>query len=67
MTSFSVLVKFESEEDGEVYFADLGRDAEGPPLLGTKVSASKSLQGLVAGLEHKIVTVHRVSSNSLSP
>lgn len=61
MANFAVLIKFESEEDGETYFADLGPDAQGPPALGTKVSAVKSLQGLADKHEPKTVTIRRVS------
>ncbi|KAF5572705.1 bifunctional 4-hydroxyphenylacetate degradation enzyme [Fusarium pseudoanthophilum] len=60
MANFSVLIQFESEEDGEIYFADLGSDAQGPPALGTKVSAVKSLQGLADKHQSKTVTIHRL-------
>ncbi|KAG5749009.1 hypothetical protein H9Q72_011008 [Fusarium xylarioides] len=60
MATFSVLIKFESEEDREIYFADLGPDAQGPPALGTKVSAVKSLEGLADKDEPKTVTIRRL-------
>lgn len=61
MANFSVLIKFESEEDRETYFADLGPDAQGPPTVGTKVSAVKSLHDLTDNHETRTVTIRRVS------
>jgi len=50
-----------SEEDRETYFADLGPDAQGPPTVGTKVSAVKSLHDLTDNHETRTVTIRRVS------
>lgn len=61
MANFSVLIKLESEEDRETYFADLGPDAQGPPTVGTKVSAVKSLQDLTDNHETRTVTIRHVS------
>lgn len=61
MANFSVLIKFESEEDRETYFANLGPDAQGPPTVGTKVSAVKSLHDLTDNHETRTVTIRRVS------
>ncbi|KAJ0134109.1 hypothetical protein HZ326_22839 [Fusarium oxysporum f. sp. albedinis] len=60
MANFSVLIKFESEEDRETYFADLGPDAQGPPTVGTKVSAVKSLHDLTDNHETRTVTIRRL-------
>ncbi|KLP13329.1 bifunctional 4-hydroxyphenylacetate degradation enzyme [Fusarium fujikuroi] len=67
MANFSVLIKFESEEDGETYFADLGSGAQGPPALGTKVAAVKSLQGLADKHKPKTVTIRRLTLTSVPP
>ncbi|KAF9776021.1 hypothetical protein IL306_005831 [Fusarium sp. DS 682] len=67
MTAFSILIKFESEEDGEIYFADLGPDAEGPPPTGTEVSAAKSLQDLNNNHGLKAVTIRRLTLPSCPP
>lgn len=61
MSSFSHLVRFESEEDGAVYFADLGPDADGPPSPGAKLSGAKTIEALAQKSEEDIVTVRRVS------
>ncbi|KAG7425469.1 Fumarylacetoacetate hydrolase domain-containing protein 2 [Fusarium oxysporum f. sp. raphani] len=67
MANFSVLIKFESEEDRETYFADLGPDAQGPPTVGTKVSAVKSLHDLTDNHETRTVTIRRLTSTSVPP
>ncbi|KAH7126061.1 hypothetical protein EDB81DRAFT_810367 [Dactylonectria macrodidyma] len=59
-STFSHLVRFECEEDGTAYFADLGPDANGPPSPGTKLSASRSLEDLAIESEQKMVTVRRL-------
>uniref|UniRef100_L2FUG6 Fumarylacetoacetate hydrolase family protein n=1 Tax=Colletotrichum fructicola (strain Nara gc5) TaxID=1213859 RepID=L2FUG6_COLFN len=60
MSSFSHLVRFESEEDGAVYFADLGPDADGPPSPGAKLSGAKTIEALAQKSEEDIVTVRRL-------
>ncbi|KAH8802422.1 hypothetical protein F5884DRAFT_737958 [Xylogone sp. PMI_703] len=66
MIFFSHLVRFESE-DGESYFADLGPDMDGPPSLGTKLSAFRSLDELSKKAESRTVTVHRLTIPSYPP
>ena len=61
MVHFSHLVRFEAEEDGEVYYSDLGRDADGPPALGTKLNAFRSFEDLENDKEGRMVTVGQVS------
>ncbi|KAB5511434.1 hypothetical protein GE09DRAFT_982072 [Coniochaeta sp. 2T2.1] len=60
MSSFTHLVRFESEEDGRRYYADLGSDADGPPAPGTKVAAATTVEGLVQTSEHRRVTIRRL-------
>ncbi|KAJ4050754.1 hypothetical protein NW761_005551 [Fusarium oxysporum] len=67
MANFSVLIKFESEEDRETYFADLGPDAQGPPTVGIKVSAVKSLHDLTDNHETRTVTIRRLTLTSVPP
>ncbi|KAI1084700.1 fumarylacetoacetate hydrolase family protein [Whalleya microplaca] len=47
MGSFSRLIKFESD-DGNVYFADLGKEVLEPPSIGVKVKAYRSFDDLLA-------------------
>ncbi|KAJ0283570.1 hypothetical protein COL940_004551 [Colletotrichum noveboracense] len=67
MSSFSHLVRFESEEDGAVYFADLGPDADGPPSPGAKLSGAKTIEALAQKSEEDIVTVRRPAAALASP
>jgi hypothetical protein len=60
MSFFSHLIRFECEEDGKAYFADLGSDADGPPSPGTTLKASTSVPGLASASELKTVTMRRV-------
>lgn len=60
MSSFTHLVRFESEEDGRPYYAELGSDADGPPAPGTKIAAATTVEGLMQQSEHKPVTIRRV-------
>lgn len=66
MASFSHLVRFESEEDGRSYFADLGVDADGPPAPGTGLGAYTSIDDLRNKASVRNVTVRRVSSLTFS-
>lgn len=65
MSFFSQLIRFECAQDGKTYFADLGPDADGPPPLGTQLSAFRSLDDLASKNENVAVTVDRVSYRSL--
>ncbi|KAI8240835.1 hypothetical protein K4K57_007743 [Colletotrichum sp. SAR 10_99] len=67
MSSFSHLVRFESEEDGAVYFADLGPDADGPPSPGAKLSGAKTIEALALKSEEDIVTVRRLDIPACPP
>ncbi|OJJ36345.1 hypothetical protein ASPWEDRAFT_37912 [Aspergillus wentii DTO 134E9] len=60
MPSFSHLVRFECEEDGKPYYADLGPDADGPPSPGTKVDAFESLEELSKEDGKGCLTVRRL-------
>jgi 2-keto-4-pentenoate hydratase/2-oxohepta-3-ene-1,7-dioic acid hydratase in catechol pathway len=46
MPSFAHLIRFEAQEDHDVYLADLGPGAKGAPSQGTKLPASKTIEGL---------------------
>lgn len=61
MVSFSHLVRFECVEDGTAYYADLGPNADGPPVRGTQLDAFKTFQDLASDSGKKEVTVARVS------
>lgn len=65
MSFFSQLVRFESAQDGKIYFADLGPDADGPPLPGTQLSAFRTLDDLASNAESLAVIVGRVSYRTL--
>ena len=54
MPSFTRLIRFESAEDGEIYFADLGAD---PPSEGSSLRAYTSFNDLLAGKSDTIVTL----------
>ena len=49
MTSFSRLICFESDSDGQTYFADLGADIYKPPTKGSSISAYRSFEDLLKG------------------
>lgn len=61
MVSFSQLVRFECSEDGTAYYADLGANADGPPVRGTQLGAFKTFQDLAKRIGEEEVTVSRVS------
>ncbi|KAJ6096513.1 hypothetical protein N7486_007259 [Penicillium sp. IBT 16267x] len=60
MVPFSHLVRFECAEDGTAYYADLGLDADGPPVPGTKLGAFKTFQDLTGNNGKENVTVSRL-------
>ncbi|KFY09154.1 hypothetical protein V491_08373 [Pseudogymnoascus sp. VKM F-3775] len=60
MSFFSQLIRFECAEDGKTYYADLGPDADGPPPLGTQLSAFRSLDDLASKTETVVVSVDRL-------
>jgi hypothetical protein len=61
MSTFCHLVRFESEEDGSSYFADLGPDTDGPPLPGTKLTCASTIEGLAQQSDQVTRTLHQVS------
>lgn len=61
MSPFCHLVRFESEEDGTPYFADLGPDADGPPLPGTRLICARTIEGLAQKPERVTLTLRQVS------
>lgn len=61
MVYFFHLVRFECSEDGTAYYADLGPDANGPPVRGTQIGAFKTFQDLANKTGEEEVTVSRVS------
>ena len=63
MPSFTRLIRFESADDGQIYFADLGADVVEPPSEGTHVRACASLDDLLAGKAEKIVTLGKVMTS----
>jgi hypothetical protein len=63
MPSFTRLIRFESADDGQIYFADLGADVVEPPSEGTHVRAYASLDDLLAGKAEKIVTLGKVMTS----
>ncbi|KAJ5792463.1 uncharacterized protein N7503_008441 [Penicillium pulvis] len=60
MVSFLHLVRFECSEDGTAYYADLGPNADGPPIRGTQLGAFKTFQDLANKSGEKEVTVSRL-------
>ena len=63
MPSFTRLIRFESADNGQIYFADLGADVVEPPSEGTHVKAYASLDDLLAGKAGKIVTLGKVMTS----
>jgi hypothetical protein len=63
MPSFTRLIRFESADNGQIYFADLGADVVEPPSEGTHVIAYASLDDLLAGKAEKIVTLGKVMTS----
>ncbi|KAI0484127.1 fumarylacetoacetate hydrolase family protein [Xylariaceae sp. FL0804] len=59
MGSFTRLVRFASE-DGEIYFADLGKEVLEPPPPGSKMTAFKSFDDLLAGSGPETVTLQKL-------
>jgi hypothetical protein len=60
MPSFTRLIRFESAEDGQIYFADLGADVVEPPSEGSSLRAYASFNDLLAGKSETIVTLGKV-------
>jgi hypothetical protein len=60
MPSFSRLIRFESLDDGQTYFADLGADTVELPATGSHVTAYASIDRLVVGEGGIAVTVGKV-------
>ena len=63
MSFFSSIIRFESEEDGTSYFADLGTDFNGVPTPGISLTAFASYEGIEKGIGGKVVTVGRVGGS----
>ena len=59
--SFSRFMRFECEEDGIHYFADLGPGTEAPPSPGTQIQAFTSYNDFESRSSTKTVTFRRVS------
>jgi hypothetical protein len=60
MPSFSRLIRFESLDDGQRYFADIGADTVELPATGSHVTAYASIDGLVVREGGITVTVGKV-------
>ncbi|KAF2269840.1 hypothetical protein CC78DRAFT_539762 [Lojkania enalia] len=60
MSPFSHIVRFECEESGRFYFADLGPDADGPPSPGAQLPAFRSIDELFSNTGKETVTVRRI-------
>lgn len=60
MPSFSRLIRFESLDDGQTYFADLGADTVELPATGSHVTAYASIDRLVVGEGGIAVTVGKL-------
>ncbi|KAG7293975.1 hypothetical protein NEMBOFW57_004036 [Staphylotrichum longicolle] len=60
MSPFCHLVRFESEEDSSSYFADLGSDADGPPLPGTTLTCARTIEGLAQQSDQVTRTLHQL-------
>jgi hypothetical protein len=67
MSPFHHLVRFESEEDGNPYFADLGPEADGPPLPGARLSGTKTIEGLAHQSDLLPLTLRHVSLQTMQP
>lgn len=62
MPSFSRLIRFESLDNGQRYFADLGANTVELPTTGSLVIAYASIDKLVSGEGGLAVTVGKVRS-----
>ncbi|EWY79782.1 hypothetical protein FOYG_17072 [Fusarium oxysporum NRRL 32931] len=60
MSSFTRLIRFEGEEDGQPYFADLGSDFDRLPVPGAKLGPFRSIDGLADKTKAKTVTMRRL-------
>ena len=60
MPPFTRLIRFESADNGQIYFADLGADVVEPPSEGTHVRAYASLDDCLGGKAEKTVTLGKV-------
>jgi hypothetical protein len=60
MPSFTRLIRFESAEERQIYFADLGADVVEPPSEGSSLRAYASFNDLLAGKSETVVTLGKV-------
>ena len=65
MGSFSRLIKFASD-DGNVYFADLGKEVLEPPFTGVKIKAYRSFNDLLAQENEEHLTVENPTGHSFA-
>ncbi|KAH7494063.1 hypothetical protein FOMA001_g2173 [Fusarium oxysporum f. sp. matthiolae] len=57
MSSFTRRIRFEGEEDGQPYFADLGSDFDRLPVPGAKLGAFRSIDGLANKTKAKTLSI----------
>ena len=63
MSSFDQLLRF-AAEDGNIYYADLGPNANGPPVAGMQLQGFATLENLSTKTGGRKATVARVSFRS---
>jgi len=65
MSPFSHLIRFESADDGSILFADLGRDVDGPPPLGSQLDAFPFIDDMASGTGKRKAIIGRVSGGCI--
>lgn len=65
MTTFYHLIRFQACNGLGIFFADLGREAEGPPDRGTEVTAYATLDDLASGAHPVTAAVEHVGCETL--